>query len=248
MACPGLTRPDFADCQAFAKAASRAARSSSVRSSPSSSSTSSRTVPSGKLVGSSRQSRPSFTLTRIPDTLQVYAPEPRHAIRLRRCTQHFHRNTFRGRVREPNGRGSGDKCPLRSRAPTRGLILVLLVGGLGGVRGKIAMRQPRLQVRKEQPAFAPIDGGYRGIFATGGRIDGGYGRKQFEPPDQGYFAAKARPDSDLRYRSNSRARASSSKQLDTRSFPGRHWAVCGERPRRPAPDGSERRANDGRRC
>ena len=81
----GFTRPVAADTHARRIASLSACRSSSVRSSPSSSTTSSRTVPSGKLVGSSSRSRPSFTLARMPDMLQVYALKAERAIRASRC-------------------------------------------------------------------------------------------------------------------------------------------------------------------
>jgi hypothetical protein len=60
----GRRRPDSADFQDAERASCSARRSSSVRSSPSSSATRSTTVPSGKVVGSSRTSRPFSTRAR----------------------------------------------------------------------------------------------------------------------------------------------------------------------------------------
>ena len=60
----GRSRPASADFQDVESASFRARRSSSVRSSPSSSATRSTTVPSGRLVGSSRTSRPFSTRAR----------------------------------------------------------------------------------------------------------------------------------------------------------------------------------------
>jgi hypothetical protein len=68
----GRRRPVSVDFQDADSASCRARRSSSVRSSPSSSATRSTTVPSGKVVGSSRTSRPFSTRARKPLMCLLY--------------------------------------------------------------------------------------------------------------------------------------------------------------------------------
>src|SRR5579864_2377312 len=68
----GRRRPASADFQEADSASCKARRSSSVRSSPSSSTTRSTTVPSGRVVGSSRTSRPFSTRARRPLICLLY--------------------------------------------------------------------------------------------------------------------------------------------------------------------------------